>query len=159
MREITGNLLTYREAGHWIAITTNGSVTMQGACVMGAGIAQQIAIAEPDLPFALGDRIRQHGNRVHLFTRWKLLTFPVKRYWNEAALLPLIRKSAMEIMMMLNSAGMRDVEMLYTVRAGCGNGGLHWSRVKPLLASIFDDRVIIVERTPNRIADARQVKR
>jgi len=156
MREIAGDLMTYREDGHWIAITTNGSVNVQGACVMGAGIAQQMAIAEPDLPYALGDRIRQHGNRVHMFARWKVFAFPVKRYWNEEANKLLIRKSATELMALIRAA-IPIIECVYMVRPGCGNGGLRWSDVKPIVDSIFDDRIVVVERTPNRIADARTV--
>src|SRR5258708_18905839 len=98
MQELRGDLWDFYEDHQWIVITTNGAVRHDGACVMGRGIALQAAQRMPDLPFRVGDRIRQAGNRVFAFSTLHLFTFPVKRTWGERATLPLIVESAEQLM-------------------------------------------------------------
>ena len=52
MKEITGDIWDYHKQGHWIVITTNGTVKSNGEAVMGRGIALQARakfIQHPDL--------------------------------------------------------------------------------------------------------------
>jgi hypothetical protein len=143
MREIRGELWDYWDLGSWVVVTVNGAVRYDGACVMGRGIAKEAAIKFPDLPYRLGDRIRQHGNRVYTFSQFRLFTFPVKRVWSEKASMPLIRESAAQLVRLVDQLKLSDV---YCVRPGCGNGGLDWTDVGPELAKFFDQRFAIVER-------------
>lgn len=145
MKEIQGNIWLHHRRGEWVAITTNGNIRQDGACVMGRGVALQAARRLPQLPFDLGRLIRKRGNRVHRLEEYHLVSFPVKHAWYEKADLDLIVRSAHEIVRLLDDP-LADIEQLYSVRPGCGNGGLSWADVKPLIASVFDDRVIIVEQ-------------
>ena len=62
-----------------LVITTNGFVKKDGSCVMGRGIAKQIANMFPRVPKILGERILRHGNKVHHLTESPtLISFPVK---------------------------------------------------------------------------------
>ena len=141
MREIKGNLWDFHKQGHWVAITTNGVVRADGACVMGRGVALQAKRRFPRLPFELGDKINKEGNRVHLFPEYRIISFPVKHRWFERADIQLIEQSARGLACILSGSD----ETVYLVRPGCGNGGLLWEVVKPVIAPILNDRFVIVQ--------------
>lgn len=152
MKEVYGDIWDYHwESGKkiyikgssWIVITTNGSVRKDGACVMGRGVAKQAALKFPMLPFELGKCLKsEFGNTVYMFMQYKILTFPVKHNWREKADLNLIEKSCKEL---VKEAPRQD--NIYMVRPGCGNGGLDWKDVKPVLEKYLDDRFTVVERS------------
>ena len=143
MRELRGDIWNRYDDGQWIVLTTNGTVRNDGAAVMGRGIALQAAQRMPDLPFRLGDRIHVQGNRTHAFTQLRLFTLPVKIRWQDPASPTLIRQSVVELVKLVDLAHLTDV---YMVRPGCGNGGLEWRVVKPLIADVLDERFAIVEK-------------
>lgn len=135
-----------------ICITTNGFVKRNGECVMGRGIAKQIANAIPSVPYILGNKITNKGNHIHvlgcvhskklMFDGHWLVSFPVKHVWWEDADPELIRRSALELKQLMKG---RNQNVLIP-RPGCGNGHLKWQDVKPILEEVFggDDRFIIV---------------
>lgn len=142
MKEIKGNIWDYYGKGHWIVITTNGTVKRNGEAVMGRGVALQAKQRFPDLPKRLGDCIRGPiGNHVTLQPTCGIFTFPVKHDWREKADLELIERGCKELL------GVADVfkPPFYMVRPGCGNGGLDWKDVKPILEKYLDDRFVVVE--------------
>ena len=148
MREMPGDLWEAHALGHWVAITTNGAVRKDGACVMGRGVAKEAAQRLPWLPAQLGERIIAAGNHVHCFSHARLFTFPVKHHWRDAADPALIARSAGELrdfVADLKPLG-RAPHLVCLVRPGCGNGRLTWEVVKPLIAPILDDRFIVMER-------------
>jgi hypothetical protein len=65
---------------------------------MGRGCARQAAARFPELPRTLASRISAEGNQVFYFPECKLITFPVKHNWWEAADLGLIERSARELL-------------------------------------------------------------
>lgn len=136
MIEVTGNLWTY--PADYRIITTNGARRADGCAVMGRGCAREAAVKWPVFPAVLGARLRKFGNHVHLFRDFRLLTFPVKHHWQELADLQLIAQSVAEISLM----GVLDFEYVMP-RAGCGNGGLTWDVVQPLLAILPDNFKVI----------------
>lgn len=142
MKEVRANLWDYHPE-HLIAITTNGMVKNNGACVMGRGCAKEARDKYPGLDFALGKHIRAHGNTPCMFPNHNIVTFPVKHHWNQPADENLIRISAVRIKGAMDARGIKDI---YIPRPGCGNGSLNWeAQVKPILEPIFnDDRFIIV---------------
>lgn len=140
MREITGDLFDFHTGDNWIAITTNGFVKANGEAVLGRGTARQAAIKYPFLPKALGVRLRETGNHVYRLPK-NIFSFPVKDVWWEKARPPLISRSVRELIEMVDDL---KAPAVYMPRPGCGNGGLDWAQVKPLLASL-DDRFTIVE--------------
>jgi hypothetical protein len=165
MKEITGNIWDYHQKGNYILVTTNGSVTDKGACIMGRGIALQAKERFPKLPKMLGTKIKATGNFPHIFPEYKIITFPVKRRYFEMADLKLIEYSAIMLVKALEDPRdfwrTRDdilwnmvvhdaylparIDNVYMVRPGCSNGRRNWeSEVKPILSPILDDRFIVV---------------
>lgn len=145
MKEIIGNLWDFYDRGHHIAITTNGTVKKNGECVMGRGVALQAKRRFAALPFLIGDQIQRVGNRLHVFGALHLIAFPVKWNWNESADPDLIHLSAQQLVDYCDAYRISEV---YLPRPGCGNGGLRWSVVKPVIAPVLDDRFTIVEIQP-----------
>jgi len=143
MIEVVGDL--WDQPG-WRVVTTSGSVRKDGAAVMGRGVALEARKLFPRLPFQLGIKIRREGNRVFPFPEYRLVTFPVKRYWYEKADLHLIRQSCVELKVL--SRLLSPQMNVYMVRPGCGNGGLSWGVVKPVLEEVFQglDFIVLVER-------------
>jgi hypothetical protein len=142
MREITGNLWDYHDDGWWTVITTNGSVRRDGQAVMGRGCAAEAAQRYPSLPRRLGTRLQRVGNRLFVWEDLHLITFPVKHRWWEPADLRLIKQSAQALRDWMDVwvPGMRVI----VPRPGCGNGRLNWRIVRPVLAAIWDDRVLVI---------------
>lgn len=150
MKEVFGDAWIL-SAGKVLCITTNGCLKKSGECVMGRGIALEAARRFPNLPRAIGQLIQMHGNEVFLLGPWaidkfhlqtQLVTFPVKHNWYEKADLPLIERSAKQLVQQADPAWTE----IYLPRPGCGNGGLTWDQVKPILEPLFDDRFITVTR-------------
>lgn len=141
MLEQRGDLWTFADAGHWVAITTNGDVVSSGRAVMGKGVAKDAARRIPGLPLMLGAQLRRYGNHVHVFSVEQLLTFPTKRTWREVSDLALIARSANELVEMVDKWNLSRV---YLPRPGCGAGHRAWAEVKPLLAPVLDDRFIVL---------------
>lgn len=151
MKEVIGDIWDYHKQGHWIVITTNGTVKTDGSCVMGRGVALQAKQRFPNLPLELGSRIRgcampygewSVGNNLKGFYNYKIITFPVKHNWWEKADLVLIEESCRQLQ--ASCHGNQDIK--YMVRPGCGAGELDWRDIKPILEKYLDDRFIVVER-------------
>lgn len=142
VNEIRGNLWDYWEDGRWVVITTNGSVRHDGLAVMWRGVAKEAMIKFPNLAKELGDRLAVSGNRVHAFSHRRLFAFPVKVTWEMGASLKLIESSAAQLARLVHALQLSQV---YMVRPGCGNGGLKWDDVKPVLNRYLDSRFYVVE--------------
>lgn len=155
MKEITGNIWEAHELGHWVVITTNGIVNSRGRAVMGRGVALQAALRFPALALDLGERLRRHGNWLHWFPPYRIVTFPVKEHWRDQASFGLIARSAKELSVWLDQVTSEPLgpalltpirPPIFLVRPGCGNGGLDWSQVKPMIEPLLDNRFVVVER-------------
>jgi len=146
MKEIIGDIWDFHDKGHWIVITTNGTVKKDGSAVMGRGIALQAANKFPRLAFKLGKMITEEGNCLHHDSSNGLIFFPVKYNWREKASLELIEISTEELVDLFDNHISGYPVPIYMVRPGCGNGGLNWGDVKPLLEKYLDDRFTIVQR-------------
>lgn len=140
--EIRGNLWDYWEDGHWVVITTNGSIRSDGHAVMGRGVAREAAQRIPNLTLDLAQRLKSSGNKVHIISYRRVITFPVKVTWEMGASLQLIEQSAAQLAQLVHAMG---VSRVYMVRPGCGNGGLKWEDVKPILNRHLDARFTVVE--------------
>lgn len=145
MTAIKGDIWDFHRRGKWVCITTNGYVKGNGECVMGRGTAQQAARKFKNLPYELGNMIKLHGNHVHVFPKYRVITFPVKHNWFDDADLELIKASADELMEALEHLGNGPV---YLPKPGCGNGNLKWTAVWMVIDPILDDRVVIVDYEP-----------
>ena len=145
MIEVTGNLWTYPADVR--VITTNGTVKKNGEAVMGRGCALEAKQRHPTFPLYLGKQIRECGNVVLDCGFWgegqvRLVTFPTKHNWYERSDLNLIRTSAIDLHQLVEMS--YDWDTIVMPRPGCGNGGLRWENVKPVLAPILDDRFHVI---------------
>lgn len=143
MKEIIGSLWTL--PAEFRVITTNGFIKSDGSAVMGRGTAVQAARKWPVFPKLLGKRIRDHGNRVHLFKFGpsNIITFPVKHNWWEQADLELIAQSTLQLH---RFAKKKSACTILMPRAGCGNGRLDWKDVRPILARLPDNVCVVTEK-------------
>lgn len=147
---IQGNLIDlwyYKQV--WIAIPTNGTVNKKGLAVMGAGLAKQIVQELPNLPKQLGRRISLYGNNVNVFPPDRIITMPVKHEWDQDASLELISLSLARLNgivdhSMLHYGG--RITHVFVPLLGCGNGGLDYSQVEPLMVKYLgnDSRFTVV---------------
>lgn len=155
MREARGDLWKLDIGA--ICITTNGAVRKDGCAVMGRGCAAQAKNRFPGIERDLGDLIQREGNHVHDLGYWdepteqNLFSFPVKHHWREKADPELIYRSACELVNLINTQSRVVDGTLYrswhevaVPRPGCGNGGLEWEDVKPLIEWVLDDRFVVV---------------
>lgn len=152
MKEVFGNLWTYPADVR--VITTNGTVKKNGEAVMGRGCALEARRRFPGLAAQLGEALSLHGNHVHVLRRRMNLdnqtveipcmTFPVKHNWNDKADPVLIQQSANELVAFIDKQESWKPKTIVLPRPGCGNGGLKWEDVQPILASILDDRFHVI---------------
>lgn len=167
MKEARGNMLTIDCDA--LVVTTNGFVKRNGECVMGRGIAKQVADIIPQLPKDLGSKLTQLGNKVHMFTypnfKEVIVTFPVKptvqmndgtnvvkhkqNQFKLGDMVPgfavkadpyLIEKSLEDLVRLTDAMGWTNV---VCPRFGCGAGELNWKDIKPMVEQYLDDRFTI----------------
>lgn len=145
MKEAIGNLWDFYAAGHKIVITTNGMIKRNGDCVMGRGCALEAAKRFPKLPGELGFKISCAGHqRVWWWADYNLYTFPTKHNWREKADIELIARSARQLASCVPVSCDYSQKDIVVPRPGCGNGGLRWQDVKPVLDAILDDRFVSI---------------
>lgn len=146
MKEYSDDL--WKHHGDVKVITTNGDINARGLAVMGRGVALQSRSHVPGIQQMLADSIRRNGNHVSIIARQRgfgghlltVVSFPVKHHWFETADLELIRRSSGELDVLATIEGWKRVVM---PRPGCGNGGLLWTQVKPVI-DWLDDRFVVV---------------
>lgn len=144
MKVVCGDIWTY-PAQH-VYVTTNLSLRKDGKAVMGRGTALQAKLRYPDIDHILGDAIKSGQLVLPLMERDGVTigAFPVKWRWQEKASLLLIQASAGQ----LRSIALLHPEQVYVLpRPGCGNGGLQWEEVEPLLRHVLPDNVHIITNT------------
>lgn len=139
MNTATGNLWTF--PADLRVITTNGFVKRNGNAVMGRGCALEATRRYPGIERVLGDRLAKRGNHVHLLGP-SLASFPVKHAWWEEADIALIRRSARELIELLDRH--TNYQRVVMPRPGCGNGRLAWADVEPEIAPLLDDRITVI---------------
>ena len=138
----------------YLGITINGNVKKNGELVMGRGIAAQAKQRYPKLARVFGQYHRVHGLRVNfqqVFDRGVyrfFFGFPTKIDWWKPASLELIEQSCREL-----QSTMRGNPNLvcYMTRPGCGNGGLKWDVVKPLMNKYFANLNLTIVNNPKRV--------
>lgn len=166
MIELAGDLFSSK--GGAICLTTNGDVRVNGAAVMGRGVALQAKKRWPGIERTLGWYLMDRGNRVHHLTMyrtddlagsiwlpdgtedlsrwycvpWHIVSLPVKHHWRDKADPALIERSLLQ----LKELSRYIAGTILLPRPGCGNGGLSWREVQPFVAQILDsDRFVVVE--------------
>jgi len=144
MKELFGDLWDLTPRADALCITTNGTITNSGRGVMGRGLAYQAKQRYPGLEYRLGKLLKEGGNHVHILRTVSpiLISFPVKHLWEQKADPLLIVRSAQELVALADEKGWTNIVL---PRPGCGNGGLTWNEVRPLLEPFLFDRFTVVE--------------
>jgi len=141
IKEFKGNIWDYSSNPNvFICITTNGTIKINGACVMGRGNALEASVLYPGISKILGSLIKSNGNIVQPILK-NIIAFPVKHNWYENADISLIIKSAN---VLANIANENKDKIYILPRPGCGNGKLKWNDVKTYIIDILPDNVIIM---------------
>ncbi|MBF6293684.1 type II toxin-antitoxin system antitoxin DNA ADP-ribosyl glycohydrolase DarG [Nocardia farcinica] len=113
--------------------------TVNTVGVMGKGIALQFKRAYPDM-FKEYERAAK-ANRIHVGEMfvWEtgaldgprfIVNFPTKRHWRSASRLDDIALGLRHLAAVIDSHGIRSIAI---PPLGCGNGGLDWAEVAPLI--------------------------
>lgn len=105
--------------------------------VMGAGIAKEFNEKYPayseDYRIACSSGAMKlgHLHRYRLFNdgRW-IVSFPTKRHWRESSRIEWIDSGLRELLYMAEEKGFVSIAV---PALGCGNGGLDWRDVQPLI--------------------------
>ncbi len=153
IRETHGNLLADDADALVNTVNTVGA--------MGKGIALQFKRAYPEMFRAYEKAAKAgelHVGQVHVWDTGALdgpryiLNFPTKRHWRAPSRLEDIRAGLVDLVRVVQELGITSIAL---PPLGCGNGGLDWSVVAPLiwdaftpLAGAVDVRVYAPEGAP-----------
>lgn len=131
-----GNLLTAPVEALVNTVNTEG--------VMGKGIALQFRQAYPEMFRAYEkacERREVSLGKMHLFDRGGLdgnprwiINFPTKGHWRSSSKLADVAAGLADLVGHIRTLGIRSIAL---PPLGCGNGGLNWSDVYPLIESAF----------------------
>lgn len=158
MIELTGDLFATPGLDA-ICVPTNGRIRKHGSAVMGAGVALQAAQRWPGIDRRLGALLKEFGSHVYRiagphdtldlgqpvpFAELDVFSLPTKHDWRAPAEIGLIERSLGEL-----REATAQHQRVGLPRPGCGNGGLLWKAVRPLVERILPEpRYIVIERNP-----------
>lgn len=113
--------------------------TVNTVGVMGKGIALQFKRAYPQM-YADYEKAAKAGDvtlgRVHVWESDQLdgpryvINFPTKRHWRGPSKLEYIERGLDDLARVIQTLGIKSVAL---PPLGCGNGGLDWTQVRPLI--------------------------
>lgn len=148
-----GNLLTADVDALVNTVNTEG--------VMGKGLALQFKKAFPE-NFASYEHACKAGEvktgQMHIVQRLAsprfIINFPTKRHWRQPSKLEYVRDGLRDLVAQVKRL---NIESIAVPPLGCGNGGLEWSAVRPLIIKAFaaapDVRVVLFEPADAPAAD------
>lgn len=117
--------------------------TVNTVGVMGKGIALQFRRAYPAMFDAYAKAAKAgdvQTGRMHVWTNEALtgpryiINFPTKRHWKERSELGDIKAGLADLVRVVQGL---EIKSIAVPPLGCGNGGLEWAQVQPLIASAF----------------------
>ena len=132
-----GNLLTADVAAVVNTVNTVG--------VMGKGIALQFKRAYPAMFKAYAKDAKAgavHLGRMHVFETGTIsgpryvINFPTKGHWKSLSRLSDIEAGLVDLVRVVKTLGIASIAI---PPLGCGNGGLHWSEVYPLIVAALEE--------------------
>lgn len=136
--------------------------------VMGKGLALQFKKAFPE-GFKEYARACKNGEvepgQMHIVQRLEspkfIINFPTKRDWRQPSRIEYIKDGLVDLLRQIRRLGIKSIAI---PPLGCGNGGLRWSDVRPLIIAALepleDLRVVLYEPggspAPREIIDQRK---
>ena len=141
-----GNIIAWYNMGRTIVVPTNAGWTKEGANVMGAGIAKEIANVVPDLPAVYGKYCQSEETRVYL-PEMRLILVPSKPLipdtpwlsWKQNA----DPKTVRESLSWLQANAKKFPTPVYVPLIGAGNGKLTPEAVSSLMDTLLTDECFI----------------
>lgn len=151
-----------RGIGNLLAAEVDALVnTVNTEGVMGKGLALQFKKAFPE-NFATYEKACSAGEvvpgRMHVVQRLAsprfIINFPTKKHWRHPSKLEYVRDGLRDLTQQVQKLGITSIAI---PPLGCGNGGLSWSDVKPLIVTAFEElrdvRVVLFEPADAPAAD------
>ncbi|MEA5583638.1 macro domain-containing protein [Nodularia harveyana UHCC-0300] len=141
--------------------------TVNNVGVMGKGIALQFKQAYPE-NFRQYEKACRAGevepgkmftvSTGSLFNPRYIINFPTKRHWKSKSKIEDIKTGLVALVAEIQKLGITSIAI---PPLGCGNGGLNWLEVKPLIESAFAQlpnvQIIIFEPSGAPVAEKMQV--
>lgn len=120
--------------------------TVNTVGVMGKGLAAAFKERYPDMYEAYKTRCDADLLKPGSIWIWKgadqwVLNFSTKKHWRKPSQLEYIRNGLLEIRASYEALGIREIAF---PRLGCGNGGLNWTDVRPIMIEMLHDLPIAV---------------
>jgi hypothetical protein len=148
MLEINDDIFKYIGPNKPLVVTTNNVVKSDGSLVMGAGIAKLVRDKFPGVDKKLGRIIS--GLDIYnvipvSIDEQIIIALQTKRHWKDPSPIDLVVESCKMLMRYIDDRIILDIKQVYMTRPGCGNGGLDWNYIKPLI-SFLDDRFIVCHK-------------
>lgn len=135
MNEKVCNL--WMESADWRCIPTIGAITGDGSAIMESPLEREAAQKYSNLAGDLGSMLASRGNHVHEL-RPGLLSFPVKQYQWSGVNLPIVERSARELIALVGKS------KTLLPRPLCGDGDPPWEELAKVL-SILPDNIIVIQ--------------
>lgn len=135
IHSVKGNLLEDSAEAYVNTVNTVGA--------MGKGIALQFNQAFPDVfkryakdcKRSLVQVGKMHVVEVDgLATPKYVINFPTKEHWRHASKLEYIQKGLQDLVKVVQDLGIKSIAL---PPLGCGNGGLDWEKVRPMILEAF----------------------
>ncbi|PIC63461.1 Appr-1-p processing protein [Sporosarcina sp. P13] len=142
IKSVQGNLLEDSAEAYVNTVNTVG--------VMGKGIALQFKQAFPDVfkQYAKDCKNGQvHVGQMHIVPTFSLtnpkyiINFPTKQHWRNPSKLDFIKEGLEDLKRVIKENNIKSIAL---PPVGCGNGGLDWAVVRPLIIDAFQDEAVDV---------------
>lgn len=144
--QLEEDMLTYHRTSLLDSQAQTVVNTVNTVGVMGKGIASALKKRHPDM-FKAYKRICDEGlldiGKLWLWRspqQW-VLNFPTKKHWRRPSSLEYVEAGLRKFVDQFETRGIREIAF---PRLGCGNGGLAWENVQPLMHSYLADLPIRV---------------
>lgn len=120
--------------------------TVNTVGVMGKGLAAAFKKRDPEMFLKYKEICADGGMQAGSSWLWKgsdqwILNFATKKHWRNPSKLDYVSSGLIEFREKYEAAGIREVAF---PRLGCGNGGLDWNEVRPLMVQHLHDLPITV---------------
>lgn len=99
--------------------------------VIGKMYIYTIEPAQPRMELGDASHEQQHVDR----PKW-IINFPTKKHWRSPSKIEWIEQGLIDLKRVIKDSDIRSIAL---PQLGCGNGGLDWKEVKPLIEEAFKD--------------------
>jgi O-acetyl-ADP-ribose deacetylase (regulator of RNase III) len=120
--------------------------TVNTVGVMGKGLAKYFAEKYPEMLKPYKEHCKDGSLATGKLWLWKtpdqwILNFPTKQHWKQPSKLEYIESGLIKFVEKYEERGIREISF---PRLGCGNGGLDWEDVRPLMEKYLENLPIAI---------------